>query len=529
MTKLSRTLILGCSMLALAGCGPDEIASPGTGGNVIINNPPATPTPSPTPTPTGGTAVTPANGCPTIADAQGLTDEGTITGPEGEWRVCATPLRFNASSTLPRIDGLLYRLPGQVSVGTDGGPAPDASDGFSDTNVTLTIEPGVIVYAAGSSFLNVTRGNRIDANGTEDLPIVFTSRDNVLGLNGADSSGQWGGIVLSGRAPVTDCFQPGATPGSVACERQVEGAADPTFFGGATANDSSGSMSYVQIRYSGFVLSGDNELQSLTTGGTGTGTELSFIQSVNSSDDGVEFFGGFVNISNLIVAGAEDDSLDTDTGVKANMQFVIAAQRSTAGDTIIEADSNNGLEDQTPRQNTTIANATFIQRRDSDQVVRIRGGTDYGLYNTLIWDASATGTPCIRIDLPETTRAANAALDDVGPPRFNSVALDCATDFRDGSGSVSASQAESIFDSGAGNDKSYTNTLVNGYLNGSGEDGFTPIFDVTTLGSFFVAADFIGAVSPSDDWTQGWTCDSSAVSFGGNTGDCASIPVFGDS
>ena len=106
MKTITRSLVFGCSMLALAGCGAEEIASPGTGGNVIINNP--TPTPTPPPTPTGGT-VTAANGCPTIADAQGLTDEGTIQGPTGTYRVCAMPARFNTSSTLPYIAGLLYR------------------------------------------------------------------------------------------------------------------------------------------------------------------------------------------------------------------------------------------------------------------------------------------------------------------------------------------------------------------------------------------------------------------------------------
>lgn len=523
MTNLSRSFILGSSILALAACGPEEIASPGTGGNVIINNPP--PTPAPTPTPTS-TLVTPANGCPTIADAQGLTDEGTITGPSGTWRVCATPLRFNTTSTLPRVAGLLYRLPGQVSVGTDGGPAPDASDGFSDTNVTLNIEPGVIIYASGSSFLNVSRGNRINAVGTSTRPIIFTSRDNVLGLNNDNSSGQWGGVVLSGRAPVTDCFQPAATPGTVACERQVEGAASPAFFGGATVADNSGTMRFVQIRYSGFVLSGDSELQSLTTGGTGTGTQLSDIQSVNSSDDGVEFFGGFVNIKRLIVAGAEDDGLDTDTGVKANMQFVLVAQRAGVGDGIIEADSSNGLNDNLPRQNTTIANATLIHRRSNDQSIRIRGGADYGLYNTLVWDASTPGaTGCVRIDDAQTIRAADAGLDDVGPPRFNSVAFQCPTNFRAGSGGVTAAQVEGFVDAGAGNNKAFTNTLVNGYLNGANENSFATIFDVTTLGSFFEATTFIGAVGATN-WTQGWTCDSAALSFGGNTGNCLNIPVF---
>ncbi len=530
MTNLTRTLVLGCSILALSACGPEEIASPGTGGNVTINNTTNNPAPTPTPTPTPSQAlVTPANGCPTIADAQGLTDEGTITGPEGEWRVCATPLRFNTSSRLTRVPGLLYRLPGQVSVGTDGGPAADNSDGLSDTNVELTIDPGVIIYASGSSFLNVTRGNTINAVGTANQPIIFTSRDNVLGLNGDNSSGQWGGVVLSGRSPVTDCFEALATPGTVDCERQVEGAAQPNFFGGAETTGGSGELAYVQIRYSGFVLSGDSELQSLTTGGTGPDTALSFIQSVNSSDDGVEFFGGYVNIKNLIVAGAEDDALDTDTGVKANMQYVIAAQRSGIGDTIIEADSSNGKEDETPRQNTTISNFTFIQRRNGDQAIRIRGGTDYGLYNGVLIDQSSNGTPCIRIDDQETIRDANAGLDDVGAPRFNSMALVCGTNFRNGSDGVTAAQAEAIFDAGVGNNKAFTSSLTAGYLNGANEDGFATVFDATTLStsSFtFDATTFIGAVSAGNDWTQGWTCDSAAISFGNNTGACSAIPVF---
>ena len=99
---------------------------------------------------------------------------------------------------------------GRVDVGTDGGPSEDDSDGADDTNVELSIEPGVMLYASGSSFLMVNRGNTIDAVGTAERPIIFTSRDNVLGLNNENSSGQWGGVVLGGRAQVTDCIAPGA-------------------------------------------------------------------------------------------------------------------------------------------------------------------------------------------------------------------------------------------------------------------------------------------------------------------------------
>ncbi|MEP2234603.1 MAG: hypothetical protein ABJM58_07315 [Alteripontixanthobacter sp.] len=519
MTKFHRSLILGCSTLALVGCGADEIVSPGTGGNITINNPPATPTPTPTPTPTG-TLVTPANGCPTISDAQGLTDDGTITGPTGEYRVCTLPARFNSSSTLPFIEGLLYRMAGRVDVGSDGGP----TDTGADTDVTLSIDPGVIVYASGSAFLYVNRGNQIDAVGTAQRPIIFTSRDNVLGINNQNSSGQWGGIVLGGRAPVTDCIAGGATPGTVDCERQVEGAAQPAIFGGATPDDDSGNLEFVQIRYSGFVLSGDNELQSLTTGGTGSGTTFNNIMSYNSSDDGVEFFGGFVNMKNLVVVGAEDDSIDTDTGVKANLQYVVAVQRSEVGDTIIEADSNNGLQDQTPRQNTQISNATFIQRKTDDQVVRIRGGTDYALVNTVIVDASQ-GTACLRIDLPETFDAANGATDENGPPVFESLVLDCDNAFRDGSGGTTAAQVEAQFNAGSNNNANFTNTLTMTYINGANEAAVVA-FDPTALSSFFDSVNFIGAAQSGSDRFEGWTCDSAAISFGNNTGDCTTIPVF---
>src|SRR5690606_36294341 len=190
VTNLTRSLILGCSVLALAACGPDDISSPGSGGNITINNPSA---PAPTPTPGGPTGVVAAAGCPTIADPQGLTDAGTITGPTGEWRVCTLPAVFRASSTLPQVPRLLYQMNGRVNVGCDGGfPDPTAGAAYTsttpgcatpltaDTNVTLTIEPGVIVFGGtGQSWLAVNRGNKINAVGTPARPIVFTSRDNV--------------------------------------------------------------------------------------------------------------------------------------------------------------------------------------------------------------------------------------------------------------------------------------------------------------------------------------------------------------
>ncbi|WP_347304177.1 hypothetical protein V5740_06090 [Croceibacterium sp. TMG7-5b_MA50] len=528
MTYLTRSLVLGCSLLALSACGPDEIASPGTGGNIIIN-PPATPAPSPAPSPapTPPATVTPAGGCPTIADPQGLADEGTIAGPTGTYRVCTLPSRFNASSRLPYFAGVLYRMNGRVDVGTDGGPVPDASDGSSDTNVVLTIDPGVIVYSSGAAFLNVNRGNRINAVGTAERPIIFTSRDNVVGFNTESSSGQWGGVVLSGRAPVTDCAASGAVPGSAQCERQVEGSASPAFFGGATVNDNSGRMSYVQIRYSGFVLGSNSELQSLTTGGTGTGTQLDHIMSYNSSDDGAEFFGGYVNMKYFIVVGAEDDSIDSDTGVKANLQYVIVVHNTNTHDTIIEADSDD-LRDSTPRQNTRISNFVFVQgaaAADGQAAIRLRGGTDYALLNGVLVSPQ---DECIRVQHSETIRNSDSGLDDVGPPIFQSVVMQCggAAQFI-GSNNVTADNVRTIFNAGTNNNASFTPTLTNLFVNGANESAVSA-FNASTLSSFFDATTYIGAVrDASDTWYARWTCNSATANFGtGNTGACTSLPVY---
>jgi hypothetical protein len=517
--------LVGCSALALAGCGPSDIASPGTGGDVIINNP--TPTPTPTPTQTGGAGnVTPAAGCPTIADPQGLEDRGTITGPTGTWRVCRLPARVNASITLTKVPGLLYELGGRVDIGTDRGATPVANE----QSATLTIQPGVIVFGGtGVSWLHINRGNKIQAVGTATQPIIFTSRDNVLGLNTDSSSGQWGGVVLSGRAPITDCtIAPNATPGTAACERQVEGAVDPAIYGGATPTDSSGRMSFVQIRYSGFVLSGNSELQSLTLGGTGSGTVLDHIQSVNSSDDAVEAFGGRVTLKRFIAVGTEDDVVDTDTGVKADIQYVIAVQRQGIGNGMIEADSDNAVDGNTPRQNTRLANFTFIHRApagDTQAAMLLRGGTDYTMVNGVVVSPQI---PCLRISRAQTaSTTVDPAIDEAGAPVFRSIAMQCGTPKYIGSSGVTEAQVQTLFGSGSNNNNdAFTPTLTSFFINGANEAA-VPAFNASTLSSFFDATTYIGAVrDASDTWYTGWTCNSSGVSFGtGNSGLCTSLPT----
>lgn len=546
-SNLRRMLIATVSITALGGCGANDIASPGSSGSITINNPAPTPAPTPTPTPTPtATGVTPASACPVINDAQGLTDRGTITGPTGTYRVCALPARLNTTSLLPKVTGVIYNLAGRTDVGIDRGNTTTGT-----TNVVLTIAPGVIVMAdAGPTFLAVNRGNSIQAVGTAALPIIFTSRDNVQGRNDDSSSGQWGGIVLLGRAQVTDCQAAAATPGTNACERDTEGSVSPAIYGGTTNNESSGRLSYVQIRFSGFILSNNVELQSLTTEGVGSATVIDHIQSFNSSDDGAEFFGGRVNMKYYISVGAEDDNLDTDTGVKANFQYVLVAQRAGSEargtDSIIEADSDNTVDGDLPRQNTIVSNFTFLHRVNNPSdlsAMLLRGGTDYTLANGIVV-APAPSPSCLRISRAQTaSTTANAAIDELGAPVFRSVVMQCgATPFL-GANGVTNDQVAALFGAGSNNNSAtFTPTLTSLFINGANETAVSP-FAVANLNaasgipssmgglggqaSFFDAVTYIGAVKDaSDTWYRTWTCNSATLDLGtGNTGLCTSLPT----
>ncbi len=536
MTHLTRSLVLGCSLLALSACGPDDIASPGTGGNITINYPPApAPTPTPTPTPTGPALVTPAAGCPTISDPQGLTDSGTISGPEGTWRVCTLPRVIRASSTLPRVNGLVYQMNGRVDVGCDGGftapsgfttstvGCPVAQPMNADTNVTLTIEPGVIVYGGtGQSWLAVNRGNKINAVGTATRPIVFTSRDNILGLNSDTSQGQWGGVVLMGRARTTDC-----TTGTVAgntCERQTEGSPDPARFGGLDDAYNAGKMSYVQIRFSGFILGSNVELQSLTTEAIGSGTTLDHIQSFNSSDDGAEFFGGQFGLKYYVATGADDDSLDVDTGARADIQHALLIQRPGLGDALFEIDSN-GNEADAPRTTLKVANFTALQPNTSanndanDQASSLfRGNSDTTLINGMI---ITPNNECIRMNGSSSAGSAPATLT------ARSVVLQCNATKYIGTGSYNAAAVQAAFGSGANNNNdAFTSTLTALFVNGTNETGVAAT-DPKTLSTFFDTTTYVGAVqNAAGNWAAQWTCNSSYANLGTNVGNCTAVPVF---
>lgn len=501
ISRISTILLAGCACAALSACGADSVASPGEG-TIVIPAPTPTPTPPATPTPTP--AATPAAACPSGP----FTDRGVIAN----MRNCEISGTITANLALAKQSGLIYSLSGRVNIGTDAGAAT------TTFGPTLTIDPGVVIFASsGLDYMVVNRGARINAVGTATQPIIFTSRQNVLGTATDASSGQWGGLVLLGRAPVSDCNasgNPDTDGGTANCERILEGTTDVRF-GGAQPAESSGTLRYMQIRYSGFELAPGNELQGLTLGGVGSGTDISFVQVHNSSDDGIEVFGGRSNMKRLVLTGAEDDSLDTDVGYKGFIQYLIAVQRSV-GDRLLEIDSTGNV-DRLPRQNVRLANFTLVGNNGT-RGVTLHGGADYSFINGTIRGA----TNCIDIDNAQTV--ATTGTDEAGPPVFRSVYLTCTNPFEDDS-DVTAAAIGALFATGTNNNTAAgTSTLAGVFTNGANETAVTP-FDAKTINAYFDTTTYIGAVKDANDtWYRGWTCDSGYVSFGSNSS-CTALPA----
>jgi hypothetical protein len=245
---------------------------------------------------------------------------------------------------------------------------------FVEGGATLTIEPGVTVRGRPGSALIVTRDARIFARGTRDAPIVMTSAES----EGQRAAGDWGGLVLLGRAPLN------------VGESQLEGVAatdDRGHFGGSDAQHNCGVLEYVRIEFAGFELARNVELNGLTLGGCGEATVVRHVQVHRGLDDGIEVFGGNVHLSRVLVTGPDDDGLDWDLGWRGRAQFVIVQMYPNIGDSAIEADNLASDHDASPRSAPQIANATLLAdraSRRSHRAMTLRRGSAGDFRNFLI-------------------------------------------------------------------------------------------------------------------------------------------------
>jgi hypothetical protein len=198
---------------------------------------------------------------------------------------------------------------------------------------TLTIDPGTIIKGDKNTkgALIVERGAKIMAQGTLDQPIVFTSNQPA----GQRTYGDWGGVILCGKS----------YNNTVAGVQQIEGG-PRSFHGGTDLHDNSGVLSYVRIEFGGVAFSPNNEINGLTLGSVGDGTQMDHIQVSYSGDDSYEWFGGSVNAKYLVAYRGWDDDFDTDNGYRGNNQFVVGIRDPFAADVSgskgFESDSYGG-------------------------------------------------------------------------------------------------------------------------------------------------------------------------------------------
>lgn len=272
---------------------------------------------------------------------------------------------------------------------------------------TLTIEAGTLVQSTANvgGSLAVTRGAKIFVQGTKDKPVIMTSTNDNLST-WREAVNEWGNLTMMGKGLISASHFGGAPVGSNTKtptglnEKQMEGlvAAFPgdtkVMYGGADDNDDSGSIYYLSLRYGGKVIGLGNELNGLSLGGIGRETDIHHVDIMNNVDDGIEIWGGAVNLKYLNVWNIGDDSIDVDQGYRGKIQFALivqgysanAAQGSGVGDNAFETDGAEDSDAQ-PVTTTTVYNATVIgQPLDGDHGTAWRDNARVQYRNSVFMD-----------------------------------------------------------------------------------------------------------------------------------------------
>jgi hypothetical protein len=261
---------------------------------------------------------------------------------------------------------------------------------YVKNNATLTIQPGTVIRGdkATQGTLIITRGAKINANGTASQPIVFTSNQAA----GARNEGDWGGLVILGLARNNQ-------PGGVA---NIEGIAPTTDtqFGGNFDTDNSGTLRYVRIEFGGIPLEPNKEINGITFGSVGSGTTVDYVQVSFSGDDSFEWFGGTVNCKHLIAYRGLDDDFDTDFGFRGRVQFGLIIRDKDLSDApgdsnAFESDNDATGSTAQPKTMPIFSNITIVGPKGNgstalptgekfEKAFRLRRNTSTSVLNSII-------------------------------------------------------------------------------------------------------------------------------------------------
>ena len=363
-----------------------------------------------------------------------------------------------------------------------------------DSGAVLAIEPGTRILGDADvrgTALFVRIGGRIEAEGTADAPIVFTSSRP----EGQRRRGDWGGVVLSGRS-ICNFGAP------------CQGEGDSGTYGRSPAvlDDDSGVLRYVRIEYAGYEISLDNELNALTLNAVGSGTDIEYVQAHYGDDDGIEWFGGTVDVKYAVVTGADDDSFDFSSGWQGRGQFWLVQQDDDEGDRGWEVDGNEDDFNAQPLTDPTIYNFTIIGKGPqgpagaSPAGMQLRRGVAGEYYNGIVMGFDNG----LDVDDPDTAARCAAGLLEMGglilfqnpnPFDADSDAFEAACLGEDDYRSVDP-QLRAPYDLTSPDFRPQEGSPA---LTGA----VTPPND-----GFFTPVDFVGAVAATGElstWWQGWT------------------------
>ncbi|MBC8755518.1 multidrug transporter [Kordia sp. YSTF-M3] len=245
-----------------------------------------------------------------------------------------------------------------------------------ESGTTLTVPAGMTLEALASGadvYIAISQGAKINAVGTAANPIIFTSDAS------APTAGDWGGLILLGSAPIN------SVAGTATATSEI--ASLP--YGGNNAADDSGILRYVRVQYSGGAADGQSENNGISFYGVGNGTTVEYIQVFEGKDDGVEFFGGTVNVNNVSVVNAQDDSIDWTEGYTGTITDAYV-KHGADHDKGIEADgfntdignNSNPIYFSSP----TLTNLTIIGlgSANSSEAIRLRAGTRATFTNVVL-------------------------------------------------------------------------------------------------------------------------------------------------
>ncbi|MCX7955082.1 MAG: hypothetical protein N3A01_07830 [Bacteroidales bacterium] len=377
---------------------------------------------------------------------------------------------------------------------------------YVEDGVTLTIEPGTIIKGdkATKGSLIVKRGGKLIAVGTPTKPIVFTSNQP----KGQRDYGDWGGIIICGKAPVN-------LPNG---QGLVEGGPD-AYYGGNDPNDNSGKIKYVRIEFAGIAYQPNQEINGLTLCGVGSQTEISHVQVSYCGDDAFEWFGGTVNAKNLVSFRNWDDDFDTDNGWSGKVQFCFALRdpniADQSGSNGLESDNDANGTSATPFTSGIFSNVTILgpitpnntnYNQQFKRAAHLRRNTKLKIFNSvlvgypvgLLLDGSGTETNAMNNELIFKNNVITGCVDNLKTANTTG-SLDINTWFNSNNNYIKTFQEINL------NSNAWNLTAPNpmpqsgSFLLNNGSFNYPELQN-----TFFESVNFIGAFG-TNNWLSGWT------------------------